>query len=86
MGSVTEGLSSHLGIRLRSLSWPIALIAIVVVRAVVSFAAKPGSTHPVIRRYQLFSSAASGGRFRHPQWNPEYAGEPAVLGAACTWL
>ena len=44
MGSVMAGLSSHLGIRLRSLSWPIALIAVVVVRAAVSFAAKPGST------------------------------------------
>ncbi len=39
-----EGLSSNLGVRLRSLSWPTALIAILVVRAVVSFAAKPGST------------------------------------------
>ena len=39
-----EGLSSHLGVRLRSLSWPIALIAVLVVRAAVSFAAKPGST------------------------------------------
>jgi PAS domain S-box-containing protein len=44
MGSVMEGLSSHLGVRLRSLSWPIALIAVLVVRAAVSFAAKPGST------------------------------------------
>ena len=40
---MTEGLSSHLGLRLRLLSWPTALIAILVVRAVVSFAAKPGS-------------------------------------------
>ena len=40
---MTEGLSSNLGVRLRSLSWPTALIAILVVRAVVSFAAKPGS-------------------------------------------
>ena len=47
---------------------------------------KTGLYHPVIRQYQLFSSAASGGRFRHPQWNPEYAGEPAILGADCTWL
>jgi PAS domain S-box-containing protein len=37
------GLSSNLGVRLRSLSWPVALIAILIVRAVVSFAAKPGS-------------------------------------------
>jgi PAS domain S-box-containing protein len=44
MGSVMEGLSSHLGVRLRSLSWPIALIAVLVFRAAVSFAAKPGST------------------------------------------
>jgi PAS domain S-box-containing protein len=44
MGSVMEGLSSHLGVRLRSLSWPIALIAVLVVRAAVSYAAKPGST------------------------------------------
>ncbi len=41
---MAEGLSSHLGVRLRSLSWPIALIAILVVRAVVPLAAKPGST------------------------------------------
>jgi PAS domain S-box-containing protein len=39
-----EGLSSNLGVRLRPLFWPTALIAIFVVRAVVSFAAKPGST------------------------------------------
>jgi PAS domain S-box-containing protein len=38
-----EGLSSNRGVRLRSLSWPIALIAILVVRAVVSYVAKPGS-------------------------------------------
>ena len=44
MGSVMEALSSHLGVRLRSLSWPIALIAVLVFRAAVSFAAKPGST------------------------------------------
>ena len=41
---MTEGLSSHLGVRLRLLSWPTALIAILAVRTVVSFAAKPGST------------------------------------------
>ena len=38
-----EGLSSNLGLRLRSLSWPAALIAIVVLRAVVSYVLKPGS-------------------------------------------
>ena len=43
-GSMIERLSSNLGVRLRSLSWPAALIAIVALRAVVSFAAKPGST------------------------------------------
>jgi PAS domain S-box-containing protein len=41
---MTEGLSSHLGVRLRSLSWPIALFAVLVVRAAVSYAANPGST------------------------------------------
>ena len=41
---MTEGLSSHHGVRLRLLSWPTALIAILAVRTVVSFAAKPGST------------------------------------------
>ena len=39
-----EGLSSNRGVRLRSLSWPAALIGILVVRSVVSFAAKPDST------------------------------------------
>ena len=43
-GGTAEGLSSHLGVRLRLLSWPTALIAILAVRTVVSFAAKPGST------------------------------------------
>ncbi len=38
-----ERLSSNLGNRPRALSWPTALIAIVVVRAVVSYAVKPGS-------------------------------------------
>ena len=38
-----ERLSSNPGIRLRSLSWPTALVAILVVRAVVSYAVKPGS-------------------------------------------
>src|SRR5260370_8183896 len=36
-------LSSNRGVRLRSVSWPAALIAILVVRAVVSYAAKPRS-------------------------------------------
>ena len=38
-----EGDRSNLGVRLRPLYWPAALIAILVVRAVVSFAAQPGS-------------------------------------------
>jgi PAS domain S-box-containing protein len=41
---VMGGLSSNLGVRLRFPSWPAALIAILVVRAVVSFTAKPGSS------------------------------------------
>ena len=41
---MTEGLSSNLGVRLRSLSWPVTLIAILVVRAAVSLVAKPDST------------------------------------------
>jgi PAS domain S-box-containing protein len=40
---MAEGLSSHLGVRLRLLSWPTALIAILALRTVLSFAAKPGS-------------------------------------------
>jgi hypothetical protein len=39
-----KGLSSNLGVRLGFPSWPAALLAILVVRAVVSFAAKPGSS------------------------------------------
>jgi hypothetical protein len=39
-----EGLSSKLGRQLRFLSWPTALIAILVARAVAAFAAKPGSS------------------------------------------
>src|SRR5580704_6561025 len=38
-----KGLSSNLGVRLRFPFWPAALIAILAVRAVVSFTAKPGS-------------------------------------------
>ncbi len=38
-----ERLSSNLGNRPRAVSWPTALIAIVIVRAVVSYAVKPGS-------------------------------------------
>jgi len=41
---MTEGLSSNLGVRLKSLSWPMALIAILLVRAGASFLAKPDST------------------------------------------
>jgi hypothetical protein len=41
---VIGGLSSNLGVRLRSHSWPIALVAILVVRSAVSLAAKPDST------------------------------------------
>jgi PAS domain S-box-containing protein len=41
---MAEGFSSHFGVRLRSLSWPIALTAILLARVAVSFAAKPGST------------------------------------------
>ena len=39
-----EGLSKILGIRPGSLSWPSALIAIFILRAVVSFTARPGSS------------------------------------------
>ncbi len=39
-----ERLSKNLGIRLGSLSWPSALIAILIVRGVVSFTAAPGSS------------------------------------------
>jgi len=39
-----EGVSSNLGVRLRFPSWPAALIAILVVRAVVSFTTKPGDS------------------------------------------
>jgi hypothetical protein len=39
-----EGLSSTLGVRLRFPSWLADLIAILVVRAVISFTAKPGSS------------------------------------------
>ena len=38
-----EGLVSNLRVRLRPLCWPAALIAILVVRAAISIAAKPGS-------------------------------------------
>ena len=38
-----EGPPSNLRVRLRPLYWPAALIAILIVRAAVSFAAKPGS-------------------------------------------
>jgi PAS domain S-box-containing protein len=41
---MAEGLSSNLGGRLRSLSWPMTLLAILLVRAAVSLVAKPGST------------------------------------------
>ena len=44
VGSGMERLSKNLGIRLGSLSWPAALIAILILRAVVSFTAKPGSS------------------------------------------
>jgi PAS domain S-box-containing protein len=39
-----EGRSKNLGIRPGSLSWPSALLAILIVRAVVSFTARPGSS------------------------------------------
>ena len=69
-----------------SLSWPSALLAIFIVRAVVSFTAGPGSSHAGLRQYQLFSSPAPGNRVRHPQWNPEHPGGPAILDVAWNWL
>ncbi len=39
-----RGLSSELQIRIKSLFWPIALVAILVMRALVSFTAKPDSS------------------------------------------
>ena len=42
-GNRMEGLSSNRGVRLKFLSWSMALIAILLLRAVVSFAAKPDS-------------------------------------------
>ena len=44
MESVMEALSKKLGIRTGALSWPSALIAILIVRGVVSFTARPGSS------------------------------------------
>ena len=40
---MTKPFSSNLRIKLRSASWPTALIGIVVVKAVLSLAVKPGS-------------------------------------------
>jgi PAS domain S-box-containing protein len=40
---MTKRLPSNLGTRLRLLSWPTALIGIVVIKAVLSFGVKPGS-------------------------------------------
>jgi PAS domain S-box-containing protein len=40
---MTEGPLSNLAVRLRPLYWPAALIAILIVRAAISIAAKPGS-------------------------------------------
>src|ERR1700689_3504711 len=40
---MTEGPPPNFRVRLRLLYWPAALIAVLVVRAVVSFAAKPDS-------------------------------------------
>ena len=42
-GVMMEGPPSNLRVRLRPLYWPAALITILIVRAAVSFAAKPGS-------------------------------------------
>src|ERR1700687_1164089 len=40
---MTKRSPSNLGTRLRLLSWPTALIGIVVIKAVLSFGVKPGS-------------------------------------------
>ena len=40
---MSEPFSSNLGIKLRFASWPTALIGIVVIKAVLSLAVKPGS-------------------------------------------
>src|SRR5579864_3619664 len=42
-GNVAKRLSSNLGTGLRLFSWPTALIGIVVIKAVLSLAVKPGS-------------------------------------------
>src|SRR5580658_820419 len=42
-GTMMEGPPPNLRVRLRPLYWPAALIAVLVLRAVVSFAAKPNS-------------------------------------------
>src|SRR5260370_24168661 len=41
---MTKPFSSNLGIKLRFASWPTALVGIVVIKAVLSLAVKPGST------------------------------------------
>ena len=43
LGIMGKRFSSHLGIELRFASWPTALIGIVVIKAVLSLAVKPGS-------------------------------------------
>ena len=40
---MSEPFSSNLGMKLRFASWPTALIGIVVIKAVLSLAVKPGS-------------------------------------------
>jgi hypothetical protein len=81
-----ERLSKNLGIQRGALFWPYALSAIWVLKAVVSFAAKPGSSLLAYGgiSYFFLLLLATGFAIRNGIQNT--LGGPTLLGVAWNWL
>ena len=72
--------ASILGMRLGVSSWPTALIGIVMIKAVLSLALKPGSFVQSYSADQLFGTAGLGDLFRSAERHPEHVGRSSLLG------
>jgi len=86
-GIMKERFSSNLGMGLRGFSWPTLLLGIVIIKAVLSLALKPGSfllSYSGIS-YFLLLLLATGFAIRNGI--QKYPGKPAVLDVSrdCLW-
>ena len=77
---MSEPFSSNLGIKLRFASRPAALIGIVVIKAVLSLAVKPGSFLVSYSGISYFLLLLLSDWLRHSQRNTANTWEPSVLG------